>query len=123
MGAVLEALRSGLEDRGERVLAFSHVSHVYATGASIYITFLFRIAATAEETFLRWHALKAAASKAIVAHGGTISHQHGVGLDHEPWLEAEKGRLGLQSLAAVAKTFDPAGIMNPGKLIASMNPE
>jgi alkyldihydroxyacetonephosphate synthase len=115
--SVLTALRTGLEDKGERVLAFSHVSHVYATGASIYVTFLFRIAASAEETLLRWHRLKVAASQAIVSHGGTISHQHGVGLDHEPWLEAEKGRLGLQSLAAMARTFDPAGIMNPGKLI------
>ena len=121
--AVLKALRTGLEDEGERVLAFSHVSHVYATGASIYVTFLFRIAASAEKTLLRWQRLKAAASQGIVAHGGTISHQHGVGLDHEPWLEAEKGRLGLQSLAALAKTFDPDGIMNPGKLIRGSNPE
>jgi alkyldihydroxyacetonephosphate synthase len=121
--AVLKALRTGLEDRGEHVLVFSHISHVYATGASIYVTFLFRIAATAEETLLRWQKLKAAASQAIIAHGGTISHQHGVGLDHQSWLEAEKGRIGLQSLAALAKTFDPAGIMNPGKLIGSSSPK
>jgi alkyldihydroxyacetonephosphate synthase len=121
--AVLKALRTGLEDRGERVLAFSHVSHVYATGASIYVTFLFRIAASADETFSRWHKLKTAASQAIVTHGGTISHQHGIGLDHQPWLETEKGQLGLQSLAALAKAFDPQGIMNPGKLIGSPSPK
>jgi len=121
--AILKALRTGLEDRGERVLAFSHVSHVYATGASIYVTFLFRLASSAEETLSRWQKLKAAASQAIVSHGGTISHQHGVGLDHQPWLEAEKGRLGLQSLAALAKAFDPDGIMNPGKLIGSSGPK
>jgi len=116
--AVLKALRKGLEDQGERVLAFSHISHVYATGASIYITYVFRIGANAEETLSRWQKLKTAASQVIVAHGGTISHQHGVGLDHLPWLEAEKGRLGLESLATLAKLFDPEGIMNPGKLIA-----
>jgi len=121
--AILKALRTGLEDRGERVLAFSHVSHVYATGASIYVTFLFRLASSAEETLSRWQKLKAAASQGIVSHGGTISHQHGVGLDHQPWLEAEKGRLGLQSLAALAKAFDPDGIMNPGKLIGSSGPK
>ena len=119
--AVLKALRTGLEDRGERVLSFSHVSHVYATGASIYVTFIFRIAASAEETLVRWHKLKEAASQAIVDHGGTISHQHGIGLDHQPWLVAEKGTLGLQSLAALAGAFDPQGIMNPGKLIGSPN--
>lgn len=114
--AILSALRTGLEDRGERVLAFSHISHVYATGASIYVTYLFRLAESAEETLSRWHKLKTAASDAIVAHGGTISHQHGVGLDHQPWMGTEKGRLGLESLAALSRAFDPPGIMNPGKL-------
>lgn len=115
--AILGALRQGLEDRGERVLAFAHVSHVYSTGASIYVTYVFRLAKTAEETLERWQKLKAAASQAIIGHGGTISHQHGIGLDHEPWLEDEKGRLGLASIAALTKVFDPKGIMNPGKLI------
>jgi alkyldihydroxyacetonephosphate synthase len=120
--AVLKVLREGLEDRGEQVLAFSHVSHVYATGASIYVTFLFRLAANAEETLARWKKLKDSASEAVVAHGGTISHQHGVGLDHQPWMESEKGGLGVQSLDALARVFDPGGIMNPGKLIGSAGP-
>jgi alkyldihydroxyacetonephosphate synthase len=115
--AVLTALRQELEGQGERVLAFAHVSHVYATGASIYVTYLFRLAGTAEETLSRWKKLKKSASAAIVARGGTISHQHGIGFDHLPWLEAEKGRLGLEAMSALARTFDPGRIMNPGKLI------
>lgn len=115
--AIIKVLNEGLNERGERVLAFAHISHVYSTGASIYVTYLYRIAPTAEETLERWHKLKKAASQAIVTHGGTISHQHGVGVDHLPWLEAEKGELGLQTLSKLAKVFDPKGIMNPGKLI------
>ncbi len=65
----------------------------------------------------RWAALKGAASKAIVAAGGTISHQLGVGRDHAPYLVAEKGVLGLAALADVAARFDPAGMMNPGVLL------
>ena len=65
----------------------------------------------------RWRALKAAASAAIVAHGGTISHQHGVGTDHAPYLAAEKGALGLAAIGALLRRFDPQGIMNPGKLL------
>lgn len=114
---ILKGLRNGLEDRGEKVLAFSHISHVYKTGASLYFTYLFRIAKDADETFSRWKKLKDGASKAIVAHGGTISHQHGVGVDHLPYLAAEKGKLGMNALATIAKTFDPDGIMNPGKLV------
>jgi len=52
-----------------------------------------------------------------VEQGGTISHQHGVGLDHKPYLEAEKGTLGLEVLRQAAAALDPQGIMNPGKLV------
>ena len=60
--------------------------------------------------------LKARVSEAIVASGGTISHQHGVGRDHAPYLVHEKGELGLDLIRAMAREFDPQGLMNPGKL-------
>jgi alkyldihydroxyacetonephosphate synthase len=118
------ALRPGLADpssasgqAGERVHVFTHLSHLYPYGASIYTTYLFRIAPDPDETLRRWQVLKAAASQAIVAHGATISHQHGVGTDHLAYLAAEKGPLGLAVLGDLCKRFDPDGIMNPGKLI------
>ena len=114
--AILQVLRHGLEAQNERVHAFGHLSHMYPTGASIYITLIFRIAPSAAETLERWRILKRAASEVIVEHGGTISHQHGVGVDHAPYLLAEKGELGLQALADVTRRFDPDGMMNPGKL-------
>ncbi|MBX7233742.1 MAG: FAD-binding oxidoreductase [Caldilineales bacterium] len=116
--AVLAALRTGLAASGERVHAFSHLSHFYPSGASLYITYLFRLAPTARETLARWQTLKHAASQEIVRRGGTISHQHGVGVDHLPYLAAEKGELGLTMLSNLARTLDPDGIMNPGKLVA-----
>jgi alkyldihydroxyacetonephosphate synthase len=129
-----KVIRTGLEDVGERVLVFEHLSHVYNDGASIYTTYLYRRAtdpstsltcacgtgagrASPEETLRRWQVLKGAASRVILAHGGTISHQHGVGLDHAPYLAAEKGPLGMQALETVTKLFDPDGMMNPGKLL------
>jgi alkyldihydroxyacetonephosphate synthase len=60
--------------------------------------------------------MKHAASLAIVSMGGTISHQHGVGLDHAPYLAAEKGELGMAALRALWRVLDPAGMMNAGKL-------
>ena len=99
------------------MLAFSHVSHVYRTGASIYVTYLFRLAETAEETRERWQSLKAGASRAILDFGGTISHHHGVGIDHKPYLAAEKGEEGMKLLSNIVFGFDPEGIMNPGKLL------
>ena len=50
-------------------------------------------------------------------YGGTISHQHGVGADHLAYLAAEKGPLGMQTLARLREQYDPRGLMNPGKLL------
>ncbi len=118
--AIEEALRHGLEDEGERVYAFSHISHVYPHGANVYTTFIFRLTPDPEENLKRWRRLKHAASEAILRLGGTISHQHGVGVDHQPYLEAEKGALGLAILRTIFQAVDPHGQMNPGKLIAEM---
>lgn len=117
VAAIDAALRSGLQGCGERVHAFTHLSHLYPQGSSIYSTYVFRLALDPDETLDRWRKLKAAASAAIVAHGGTISHQHGVGVDHLPYLEAEKGALGLAAIRALSRSFDPQGLMNPGKLV------
>ncbi len=114
---ITAALRSGLEACGERVLVLAHLSHVYADGASLYITYLFRRAPDPDETLRRWQVLKAAASRLVVECGGTISHQHGVGADHAAYLAAEKGAPGMQLLRAAITALDPQGVCNPGKLL------
>lgn len=115
--AIEAALRDGLREEGEKVMAFTHLSHLYAQGSSIYTTYLYRVGRDYAETLARWEKLKRAASDAIVAHGGTISHQHGVGRDHAPWLPAEKGELGMSTLRALCHHFDPERRLNPGKLL------
>jgi alkyldihydroxyacetonephosphate synthase len=115
--AIESALRPGLADIGERVHVFTHLSHLYPYGSSIYTTYLYRIAPEPDETLRRWQVLKSAASEAIVAQGGTISHQHGIGTDHRDYLAREKGHLGMVALGDLCERFDPDGIMNPGKLV------
>lgn len=117
--AIRSALSRGLEALGERVHVLTHLSHVYPTGSSIYITYIFRIAPDPEETLRRWTLLKTAASETMVAHGATISHQHGVGIDHLPYMAREKGELGLDAIRDLCAHFDPRGMMNPGKLVDS----
>ena len=98
--AGLEASIAGaLAGRGERVHVITHLSHAYPSGSSLYLTFLFRLADDPDESLDRWAAIKRAASDTIVAEGGTISHHHGVGADHAPYLAAEKGELGMAALA------------------------
>jgi len=110
---ILQALAGAVSP----VLPMVHLSHVYRDGASLYFTFLFRVGSTYEETISCWRALKEAGSKAILSVGGTITHQHGVGVDHFPYLAKEKTELGIQALRSVQRSIDPDGIMNPGKLI------
>jgi alkyldihydroxyacetonephosphate synthase len=117
VAAIESALSSGLEPLNERIHVFTHLSHVYPTGSSIYTTFIFRLADTPEETMRRWSLLKASASRAIVEANGTISHQHGVGIDHKQYLAAEKGTLGMSTLKQLFSHCDPEERMNPKKLL------
>jgi alkyldihydroxyacetonephosphate synthase len=112
--AVGGALRSALGQRGTPPLVMCHVSHLYPSGASLYFTFLAR---QEEDALAQWRAAKTAASEAIVAGGGTITHHHAVGRDHRPWMRAEVGELGIELIRAAKERLDPAGIMNPGKLL------
>jgi alkyldihydroxyacetonephosphate synthase len=113
--AVAVAIRRSLEEQGTPGLVFCHLSHAYADGASLYFTFIARRRPGAE--LEQWRAVKRAASEAIVACGGTITHHHAVGHDHAPYMEAEIGRTGLDVLRAVKEQLDPTGIMNPEKLL------
>jgi alkyldihydroxyacetonephosphate synthase len=116
LGAVHAAVRAALHG----ALAATppqvgcHVSHLYPDGASLYFTVLARQDA---DPAAQWLAAKAAASDAIAAGGATITHHHAVGRDHARWAAAERGALGTELLRAAKRACDPAGIMNPGKLL------
>ncbi len=113
--AVGGAIRGSLAAQGTPGMVFCHLSHAYADGASLYFTFISRARHGAE--IEQWRQVKKAACEAIVATGGTITHHHAVGRDHAPYMEAEVGRTGLDVLRAIKAQLDPAGIMNPGKLL------
>ena len=113
--AVGSALRTALDAQGTPPIVFAHVSHTYRDGASLYFTVLAR--ARPGEEIEQWRAAKAAASEAIVREGATITHHHAVGRDHAPYMEAEVAETGVAALRALKDRLDPAGIMNPGKLI------
>lgn len=115
--AVEQAIRDAGAGEGEQVHVYTHLSHVYGQGSSIYTTYLFRCADSYEATLHRWTKLKTAGAKAIVACGGTISHQHGVGRDHRAYISAEKGPLGIAAIRSLCQLFDPEMQMNPGKLL------
>ncbi len=117
LNKVEASLRDELTGEGERVHVFTHLSHVYGEGSSIYTTYVFRPGSDYTTAMARWQRLKAAASRTIAENRGTISHQHGVGRDHAPYLAAEKGELGMATLRSLATHFDPEQRLAPGVLL------
>jgi alkyldihydroxyacetonephosphate synthase len=113
--SVSDALAQALDRAGTPGLVMCHISHVYETGASLYFTFIAR--QREGDEIGQWQSVKRAAGDAIVAGGGTITHHHAIGRDHVPWMEREVGAGGVAALRALKAELDPAGIMNPGKLL------
>ncbi|MCL7944735.1 FAD-binding oxidoreductase [Marinobacter sp. ATCH36] len=117
LSLIEENLRNKLNNNNESVHVFTHLSHFYTQGCSIYTTYVFRVADSYDETLARWRTMKDSTSAVIVNNGGTISHQHGVGKDHAPFLAVEKGELGMLAIRSLCQTFDPAGLLNPETLV------
>ncbi len=116
--AVRAALRGAMAGRGHPGIVMCHVSHVYRDGASLYFTFLCgRDGGDRDRAVARGQdAPPARRSSPPAARSPTTTRS---ARDHAPYMEAEVGALGLEALRAVKERLDPAGIMNPGKLLAS----
>ncbi|MGE0570365.1 MAG: FAD-binding oxidoreductase [Dehalococcoidia bacterium] len=90
-------------------------THVYPDGPAPYYTF--SGLGTPGGEFEMWAELKKAASDAVMANGGTITHHHAVGRDHRPWYDIQRPDVFAEALRAAKKAVDPNGILNPGVLI------
>jgi len=90
-------------------------THVYPDGPAPY----FSITAPGRfgSELAMWAEVKSAASEAVLAHGGTITHHHAVGRDHRPWYDRQRPDAFAAALTAAKHTLDPASILNPGVVI------
>jgi len=116
VGALYAAAVAALQAAPGMLVASAHSSHSYVQGTDLYITFAMKPDdfAQAETGYLQaWTAVM----EATLAGGGTISHHHGIGRLRVPWLERELGGA-YPMLRAIKRALDPAGIMNPGALLA-----
>ncbi|MGN6606847.1 MAG: FAD-binding oxidoreductase [Jatrophihabitans sp.] len=112
--AVTDAVTAGFAAVDSPALVLCHISHVYDTGASLYFTIAGGQRGDAIE---QWSAIKRSVNDALMAHDGAITHHHAVGADHRDWMTDEIGAIGVDVLRAVKTALDPAGILNPGKLL------
>jgi alkyldihydroxyacetonephosphate synthase len=117
--AVSGSVRESLTALGTPPVVLCHISHTYRAGASLYFTIG---AAQLDDPMAQWATAKRAASDAILAVGGTITHHHGVGTDHRDHYATEIGPLAVEALRAVKAALDPTWIMNPGVLVPPVSP-
>jgi len=112
---VIAAVREAAEDACGAGLVSCRLTHSYPDGTAPYYTVIAPGRPGAE--LEQWGEIKTAASEAILAHGGTITHHHAVGRDHRPWYDRERPPLFAEALRAAKAALDPAGILNPGVLL------
>lgn len=118
IGAAREAVAEvcGTPAEGEGAPRVScRLTHVYPDGAAPYFTVIAPAIRGGE--LEQWDEIKAAASEAIIANGGTITHHHAVGRDHRPWYDQQRPDLFAAALTAAKKEIDPDNILNPGVLL------
>lgn len=111
--ALTQTISAVTQSTGARALVLTHVSHCYRNGASLYVTFLARMARGKE--IEQWETIKRAATECLMDNGGTLSHHHGVGYEHAAWLQRENGAIGMDVLRALKNAIDPNNVLNPGK--------
>jgi alkyldihydroxyacetonephosphate synthase len=118
-----EALHAAVVETVERALrelcgggqVSCRFTHAYPDGPAPYYTVI--APGRGGDLLALWDGIKAAASEAILSHGGTITHHHAVGRDHRPWYDRERPNGFAEVLVAAKRVLDPRGILNPGVLI------
>jgi alkyldihydroxyacetonephosphate synthase len=113
--AVYAAADAAYEQIGTPGWIMSHLSHSYHSGACLYFTFAF--VHDGENAIAQYDVVKRAIQQAFVDHGGTISHHHGVGREHAPWLEQDISTEGVALMQGLFTAADPKRTFNPDKVI------
>ena len=108
-----------LEATGKPGLVTCRFTHVYPDGPAPY--FSFHAVGRKGAVLDQWRQIKQRASDAVLEGGGTITHHHAVGRDHMPWYQRQRPALFGAALRAAKGVLDPAGILNPGVLVAAPN--
>lgn len=97
-----------------------HLSHSYHAGACLYFTFAFRH--DGREPLVQYDEVKSAIQQAFIDSDGTLSHHHGVGTEHSPWLEQDISPAGVHLMSGLFAGADPGRNLNPGKVTVTPPP-
>ncbi|WP_309619731.1 FAD-binding protein [Salinibacterium sp.] len=114
--AVYAAANDAYEKLGNGGWIMSHMSHSYHSGACLYFTFAFTFG---DEPIAEYNLVKNAIQQAFVDNHATLSHHHGVGLEHSPWLTEDISAQGVKIMTGLFESADPGSNFNPGKILPS----
>jgi len=56
--------------------------------------------------------------RAVVALGGTLTGEHGIGVTKAPYLRLEQSEELIMLQQDIKRAFDPKGLLNPGKIFS-----
>jgi alkyldihydroxyacetonephosphate synthase len=115
LSGLFDEVIGALKDIDGTLAASAHQSHAYPDGACLYFTFGGRGPEGDDEWRERYYRQAwDTVTDATLAHGAAISHHHGIGLNRSRFLPRALGS-GFEVLRGLKETFDPKGILNPGK--------
>jgi alkyldihydroxyacetonephosphate synthase len=111
---VVAAANRAYDEIGKKGWIMCHLSHSYHSGACLYFTFAF---VGGDDMLAEYDVVKSAIQQAFVDNGGTISHHHGVGVEHSPWIEQDISPEGVAVMRGLFTAVDPGDNFNPGKVV------
>lgn len=111
--AAHKAAQDAYDSLGTKGWIMSHMSHSYHSGACLYFTFAFTFG---DDPMGEYDTVKRAIQQSFVDNYGTISHHHGVGVEHSPWLEEDISTEGVKVMQGLFDSADPGHMFNPGKV-------
>ncbi len=112
--AVGAAADKAFDEIGIKGWLMSHLSHSYHSGACLYFTFSFVFG---DDPIGEYNVVKSAIQQAFIDNGGSLSHHHGVGLEHAPWLEQDISPEGVAVMRGLFAAADPGENFNPRKIV------
>jgi len=111
--AAYAAAQKAYDEIGIKGWIMSHMSHSYHSGACLYFTFAFVFK---NDPVAEYNLVKNAIQQSFVDNHATISHHHGVGVEHSPWLEEDISPEGVVVMRGLFSSADPGSNFNPGKV-------
>lgn len=110
----IAAAEKAYAEMGIKGWIMAHQSHSYASGACLYFTFAF---VGGKDMIAEYDHVKSAIQQSFIDNGATLSHHHGVGVEHSPWMEQDISAQGVAVLDDLFRATDPASNLNPGKIL------